>query len=91
MNNGFSLFSFCQVDIVTPPSSWNIPPQDIPEFTHVNVIVDQVSLVDGFGVLGETTMIHRDVQGNPILESSGENGEGVLTLPPQAYERPSLI
>ena len=54
-------------------------------FTHINIIIDSVSLVNALGVLGETSTIKYDINGNPILKSNGRNGEGLLSRRPEDY------
>ena len=74
-----------QLDIVRPPLSWHVPAQDISVFTHINIVIDSISLINGQGVLGETSSIKYDNNGTPILKSQGLNGEGLLSGQPDDY------
>ena len=53
------LFNFpTQVDIVPPPSSWKVAPQDLEGFMHLNLVIESVQIhTTAEGLLGETARI----------------------------------
>lgn len=79
-----------QVDIVSPPKSWNVAKEDEARFSHINIQVLSASLSSGIGLIGETIVLKYDEQGKPIVKGMGKDGEGLLNFPISSYEVPSL-
>ena len=63
----FKLFEpDAKIDVVPPPQSWGVHTSDIADYSHINIVVSRVTVTNPEGLLGETSRLQLDSQGNPI-------------------------
>jgi len=79
------------VDIVPPPTGWQIPAEEKAAYTHLNLNIKSMDLSDGsHGLLGVTKHIRLDAQGNAIMAAYNDDGDGVIEGQSEEYMVPNL-
>ena len=57
------------------------------EYYHLNLNLRPISLSDRVsGILGDTSRLKFDAQGNPILKAYDKDGSGILDKPIESYQ-----
>ena len=78
------------VDFVPPPASWEVPVEEAPQYTHLNINFARIELSNtANGIMGVTSRV-KYLDGKPLLTSTGSNGQGIIDGTIEDYELSSV-
>jgi len=67
------------VDIVHPPAAWEVQPNEVAQYSHLNLHMGRLVVSDAIhGLIGVSARLKYDKDGHPIMQGHDKNGAGII-------------